>query len=340
MSDSWFDASFFLVSKAAELNAQQYEGKATWNAETTKQAILSAGQTLEQNYVQYSAFETGVDANRNFSTAQYYADKANQLNQISYQGKTTWTASDVSTVFKNSGIDPVDHYLKYGKSEGLTAKTSQNADATTLTSTDAIVGSLTAGYATWNSVAGNVVYYKYMTSTSDDVMGAHPNSFSVMDTTQQAAVTKALAAVTAITGIQFAQTTNTSQANLLFGEANLGGNTAGVTYMPMSVDGKVTSEVFIDNRSYHSMNATTDTEWYEVLLHEVGHSMDLKHPFEGSITLPTSLDNTQNTLMSYTSAPTSTSFYNHFQEYDVLALQFLYGTDGVRGTQGIGSSFA
>ena len=149
---------------------------------------------------------------------------------------------------------------------------------------------------------------------------------------------EALAAVSSITGIVFAETTDTSKANLFFGEANLGGDTAGVTYMPMYVDGNLTSEIFIDNRDYHTMDASSDTQWYEVLLHEVGHAMDLKHPFEGSITLSSSLDNTENTLMSYTSAPTSTSFYDHYQKYDILALQFLYGNDGLGGQQGIGSS--
>jgi hypothetical protein len=342
MSD-WFDASFFLVTKAQELNTLKYNGRTDWNAENTKQAILAAGQTLEQNYEQYSAFETGVDANRNFNTQQYYTDKATWNNAHDVNGITTWTAASVESTFKNLGLDPVDHYLLYGKSEGLTPTVSSSSDATTLTSTDSIIGSLTAGYTTWNSISGSIVYYKFMTSSSDDVMGADLGGFASMDTSQRSATVQALASITAITGLQFAETTDTNTANILFGDANLsslGSTTVGVTYMPMYVSGKLTTEVFIDNQSYHSLNPTTDTEYYEVLLHEAGHAMDLKHPFSGSITLPSSLDNTENTLMSYTSAPTSTSWYDHFQEYDRLALQFLYGTDGVRGEQGIGSSLA
>lgn len=339
MAESWFDASFFLVTKAAELNATTFGGRTDWNAETTKEAILAAGQTLEENYVRYSAFEPGVDANRNFNTEQYYIDKASQLNSIQYESKTDWTASEVSSVFQNAGIDPVTHYLLYGKSEGLTPTTSSSQDATSLTSTDAIIGSLTAGYWTWNSISGDTVYYKFMTSVSDDVIGANPYEFSAMNSIQEKAVGEALAAVTEITGITFAETDSTAQANLLLGQSNLGDNIAGMAYMPYYVDGTLRSEIFIDNRQYHTMDPESDTAWYEVLLHEVGHAMDLKHPFEGDITLPTALDNTQNTLMSYTSAPTSTSVYDHYQEYDILALQFLYGTDGLGGQQGIGSSF-
>lgn len=340
MADSWFDASFFLVTKATELNTIAFDGRTDWNAETTKQAIEAAGMTLEENYVRYSAFETGVDANRNFNTAQYYTDKAAQLNSIEYGGKSDWTGAEVSTTFQDAGIDPVTHYLLYGQYEGLTPKLSFSEEATTVTSSDTAIGALTAGYPTWNSLSGNTVYYKFMTSLSDDIMGAQPDHFTRMTSTQESAVVQALAAITSVTGVHFAETTDTNKANIYFGEADLGSNIAGVTYMPMYIDGKLTSEVFIDNREYHTMNPTSDTEWYEVLLHEVGHAMDLKHPFEGWITLPTSLDNTENTLMSYTSAPTSTSWYSHYQEYDILALQYLYGTDGLGGQQGLGSSFA
>lgn len=339
MADSWFDASFFLVTKAAELNAIAYGGRTDWNAETTKQTIEAAGMTLEENYVRYSAFETGVDANRNFNTAQYYSDKAAQLNSIQYEGKSDWTGTEVSTVFQSAGIDPVTHYLLYGRNEGLTPTLSSSEEANSLTSYDAAIGALTAGYTTWNSISGKTIYYKFMTSLSDDIMDARPNNFTPMDSTQKGSVVQALAAITAITGVQFSETADTTQANLYFGEADLGSNIAGLTYMPWYVGEKLTSEVFIDNRQYHTMNPTGNTEWYEVLLHEIGHAMDLKHPFEGSITLPTSLDNTQNTLMSYTSAPTSTSWYNHYQEYDILALQYLYGNDGLGGQQGLGSSF-
>uniref|UniRef100_I2Q7P7 Matrixin n=1 Tax=Desulfovibrio sp. U5L TaxID=596152 RepID=I2Q7P7_9BACT len=337
----WFDASYFLVSKAAELNTNHYQGKTDWNAETTKQAILSAGMTLEQNYKTYSAFENGVDANRNFNTEQYYIDKAAEMNATQEGGRTNWTAPEVETIFKNVGLDPVDHYLKYGKSEGLTPKAAVYPSPTAITSSDPIIGSLTASDSlTWNNVSGSVVYYGFMKTANDDIIGYNPQNFMAMDTTQQSNVTKALAACAGITGITFVQTSDLGTANILFGEANLGGDTAGLAYFPTTVGGKVTSEVFIDNRSYNTMDPTTNTSWYEVLLHEVGHAVGLKHPFEGNITLPASLDNTENTLMSYTSAPLSTSVYNHYQEYDILAMQYLYGSDGVRGLQGLGSSFA
>ena len=61
---------------------------------------------------------------------------------------------------------------------------------------------------------------------------------------------------------------------------------------------------------------------YEYLLHEFGHMLGLKHPFAGAKRLPAHLDNTDNTVMSYTtiSGPKAS-----LQSLDVAALTALYG---------------
>ncbi|HHN67883.1 MAG TPA: hypothetical protein ENK15_07600 [Thermopetrobacter sp.] len=64
------------------------------------------------------------------------------------------------------------------------------------------------------------------------------------------------------------------------------------------------------------------TGWFEVLLHEIGHAMGLKHPFDGDPVLDPGLDNENHTLMSYTSNGVADTQLAHL---DVDALQFLYG---------------
>lgn len=82
---------------------------------------------------------------------------------------------------------------------------------------------------------------------------------------------------------------------------------------------------------------------YMGVLHELGHALGLKHPFEGQSVLPDSEDFQANTAMSYTAnrslvlvlawpegpvAFDTQSIYPHtFMVYDIAALQSLYGAD-------------
>lgn len=64
---------------------------------------------------------------------------------------------------------------------------------------------------------------------------------------------------------------------------------------------------------------------FQVLLHEIGHAMGLKHPHDGATRLPGALDNTNNTVMSYNWRGADKADY---QALDRAALQSLYGRAG------------
>jgi Tol biopolymer transport system component len=71
---------------------------------------------------------------------------------------------------------------------------------------------------------------------------------------------------------------------------------------------------------------------FATLMHEIGHALGLKHPFDGYPTLPESADHIGNTVMSYSVKPglfddgDSASIYpTTLMRYDILAVQYLYG---------------
>ena len=83
------------------------------------------------------------------------------------------------------------------------------------------------------------------------------------------------------------------------------------------------AQITLQRRLYADDPMGPGREAFYVLLHEIGHAIGLKHPFEGSTVLPTIHDNTVNTVMSYT------DLGNHsaLGRFDITAAQYLYGTN-------------
>lgn len=62
-----------------------------------------------------------------------------------------------------------------------------------------------------------------------------------------------------------------------------------------------------------------------VLLHELGHALGLKHPFEGDITLAADVDNLAHTVMTYNNYVASGIYPDTLGSLDLRAIQVLYG---------------
>lgn len=192
----------------------------------------------------------------------------------------------------------------------------------------------------WNylSPARNVLYYSFDIKNFTDSNLRTP--VTAFNTLQQEATRSILAHASQVTGIKFAEVATTKEADIHFANTDLvGKQTAGLSNNSYSYryNGKeevtsysADSYIYLDNVEWNKENSNpvAGTQGYETLLHEIGHALGLKHSFESPNKLPPDEDNTNNTVMSYTHKG---GYKTEFQSYDLAALKWIYGDDGLGG---------
>lgn len=203
----------------------------------------------------------------------------------------------------------------------------------------------------WNYLTNgnvNVLFYTFSITSGNEDGRTGQEMFSA---SQQAATRTAFSYLQQLTGIGFQETASGTAAQFHMANLNLeGAYTTGLNSwlsQRSGTDTTVTSYnanayVYLDNAEWRAMtqNLAVGTQGYETLLHELGHALGLKHPFlepgdEAQVVLSGSDDNTSNTLMSYNSVG---GWHSTYSPFDVAALNWLYGGDGLRGDLGINST--
>ena len=135
--------------------------------------------------------------------------------------------------------------------------------------------------------------------------------------TQRDSTRLALMELSRIAGVVFVETTGTESMIQIFGSTD--SPYAGWANYPwVTGSGAQSGSLVIDMTG----GFEPGTSAFQVILHELGHAVGLKHPFEGEVLLASDLDTTSQTLMSY---DWDGNTYAQYSPLDVQALQHLYG---------------
>lgn len=214
--------------------------------------------------------------------------------------------------------------------------------ATFTVPSDNILASLLDGTKWGTSAVGNSIAltYSFPTSTSATYNYRYEwSGGSVLSSSEQTAVRNALAQWSAVANVTFTEVadTSTSVGELRFAKSTTVDteNASAWSYMPDS--SASAGDTWISPTLFTSNADNSAGSWnYMTLVHEIGHSLGLKHPFEtgttSTATLPTATDDYQYTIMSYSATAgnsnVSASIYPSMPMlYDIAAIQYLYGAN-------------
>jgi len=153
-----------------------------------------------------------------------------------------------------------------------------------------------------------------------------------LDTVMRDAVRSALAAWAAVANVRFVEVSEsaTQVGELRFAWTSLDADEQSRAFEP-SATAKA-GDIWLNARAPWDDGVAPGTYGYSTLLHEIGHALGLKHPFEGPVVLPANQDAYVNSLMTYNASTTSPGSWSEFEPttpmlYDILALQAIYGAN-------------
>ncbi|GAB2840390.1 hypothetical protein GCM10027277_04180 [Pseudoduganella ginsengisoli] len=191
-------------------------------------------------------------------------------------------------------------------------------------------------YSSWTGQAGLPVTlnYQFLTAPPSGASSEDRNGFKPMTEVQKQATRDALQLWANVANIKFVEVSSSIAADIRLGTNYQGDTSSGYSYLPEPGVNQV--ELYLNNGGTYNTDYTPGTFGPSVLLHEIGHTLGLKHPGDYNSTgdaidgpfLPASTDNLDYTQMSYRQSVTNRNKYPVTPMlYDIQAVQYLYGAN-------------
>lgn len=170
------------------------------------------------------------------------------------------------------------------------------------------------------------ITYQYAGGSEPDDLptSADYDGWRRMRTAEKASFEAALEHIESYLNVDFVQTKRTSDPDLNVAAVSLPGATIGSGGYSIRYQG----ENITQWDGFVAYDATLDlsSESYtDLLLHELGHAMGLRHTFEADTPLPGQYENNLYSLMSYRANPMNGEHSDALMLFDVIALQDIWG---------------
>ncbi len=324
---------------------------ATYTRGEVVSGLVDAISTYAPGALNYDATDSATVAAYNQFTnrveiSDYAADTiaivpADYATSMSFNGSLTVTDDYTTVATAKTNLIPLSSQMLSNQLNGLGAIS--NLDTYGVLTLDSSVH--------WGETLDTITYSFNYTIPTDYY--SYPNNeliqgWEILSTEQQNAVNLAMNSVNELLGITLQEVS--SGGMIQFNLVNMDTNTAGFSFMP-GTNYDYFGDVFLntDFNTTNNYGLEAGQNGYTTILHELGHALGLKHPFEVPHTLPTVLDDVNHSIMSYTSINSyipSLSFAgsqifmdyiilypNFYSLYDVAALQSIYGVNTNTNTQ-------